>query len=98
MSKLDRPALAEGALAGLRQDERSERVLPGHRRRSFLENRRREALELERIGIREALREVVDPIHGGAPRREPDVVRTPMVADPNGRMRAHDLRRAFVAV
>src|SRR5262245_47144083 len=94
----DRPALAEGLLAGAGQDERRERVLAGHVRLPPLADRRCELLELEEVRFAEALGEVGDPVDRGAPRSQPDVVVAPVVADPDRRSRPDHLGRALVAV
>src|SRR5512133_2398051 len=98
MSEPDRLPLTEGAVTRLREDERGEPVLSCHLRRPLLANRRREALELDCIRLRKALREVGDPVDRRAPGCQPEVVDPPVVSDAHRRTRAQHLRRALVAV
>src|SRR5207248_10765829 len=94
----DRTPFAERALERAGEDEGGEPVLAAHRGPAAFANRGRELLELEEVRVAVALREVADPVDGGAPGREPDVVHAPVPADADGRPRADHLGRGLVAV
>src|SRR6266511_1841922 len=98
VSESHRLLFPEGAITRLREDERGKSVLAGHGRGPLLANCGGEALELSRVRVRVALREVVDPIHCCAVRCEPDVVDAPVIADADRRPRAEHFRRALVSV